>query len=77
MTLIHFDNQSCGKLLYNPLFHDRSKHIEIKYHFIRDMVQKGALNLQPISTNEQIEDIITKPMSREKYIYFIDKIFVM
>ena len=37
-TCIYFDNQSCVKLLENPVFHDKSKHIEIKYHYIRDMV---------------------------------------
>ena len=37
-TLIHCDNQSCVKLIENPIFHDRSKHIEIKYHYIWDMV---------------------------------------
>jgi hypothetical protein len=37
-TLIHCDNQSCVKLIENPVFHDRSNHIEIKYHYIRDMV---------------------------------------
>jgi hypothetical protein len=35
-TVIHCDNQSCIKLFENPMFHDRSKHIEIRYHFIRD-----------------------------------------
>jgi hypothetical protein len=38
-TVIHFDNQSCIKLLENTVFHDRSKHIEIIYHFIQDRVQ--------------------------------------
>ena len=38
-TVIHCDNQSCIKLFENPVFHDRSKHIDIKYHFIRDCVQ--------------------------------------
>ena len=37
-TTIHCDNQSCVKLSENPVFHERSKHIEIKYHYIRDMV---------------------------------------
>ena len=44
-TCIHCDNQSCMKLLENPVFHDKSKHIEIKYHYIRDMVQRGAVKL--------------------------------
>ena len=38
-TVIHCDNQSCIKLSENPVFHDRSKRIDIKYHFIRDCVQ--------------------------------------
>jgi hypothetical protein len=41
-VVIHCDNQSCIKLSENPVFHDRSKHIEIHYHFIRDYVQREA-----------------------------------
>ena len=37
-TVIHCDNQSCVKLFENPVFHDRLKHVEIQYHYIRDMV---------------------------------------
>ena len=37
-TVIHCDNQSCVHISMNPLFHENSKHIEIRYHFIRDMV---------------------------------------
>ena len=51
----------------NPVFHDRSKHIEIRYHFICDMVQRGALKLQYISRNEQVADVFTKPLSHVKF----------
>ena len=51
-TLIYCDNQSCIQLSENHIFHDRSKHIEIKYHFICDYVQRGAMTLQYISTDE-------------------------
>jgi hypothetical protein len=51
-TIIYCDNQSCIKLSENPVFHDRSKHIEIIYHFIRDMVHKGSVKLQYISIDE-------------------------
>jgi hypothetical protein len=44
-TLIHCDNQSCMKFIENHVFHDMSNHIEIKYHYIRDMVQRGAMEL--------------------------------
>jgi aspartate carbamoyltransferase regulatory subunit len=45
ITIIHCDNQSCVKLSENPVFHDRSKHIEIKYHYIRDMVQRKEVHV--------------------------------
>ena len=44
-TVIHYDNQSCVQMSVNPIFHDKSKHIEIRYHFIHDMVLKGAIEL--------------------------------
>ena len=51
-TVIHHDNQSCVQMSVNPVFHDKSKHIEIWYHFIHDMVQKGAVELQYIPTDD-------------------------
>ena len=51
-TCIFCDNQSCVKLPENPVFHDKSKHIEIKYHYIRDMVQRGAVKLQYVAIDE-------------------------
>jgi hypothetical protein len=68
-TVIYCDNQSCVKLSKNPVFHDRSKQIEIKYYFLRDKVQKGELILQYISTDEQTTDILTKPLSKIKFAY--------
>ena len=44
-TVILCDNQSCIKMTENLVFHDKSKHIEIRYFYIRDMVQKGAIKL--------------------------------
>jgi hypothetical protein len=44
-TCIWCDNQSCIKLSDNLMFHDRSKHIEIRYYYIRDMVQRGIVRL--------------------------------
>ena len=62
-TMILCDNQSCIKMTENPVFHDKSKHIEIQYFYIRDMVQKGAIKLQYVSTDEQVVDVLTKPLS--------------
>ena len=76
-TLIHCDNQSCVNLTENLVFHDKSKHIKIKYQYIRDMVQRGVVELQYISTDERIAGILTKPLSRLKYEYFRDKLGVL
>jgi hypothetical protein len=76
-TCIWCDNQSCVKLTENPVFHDKSKHIEIRYHYIRDMVQRGAVKLQYVATDEQIADVLTKPLSRVKFVYFRDKLGVV
>ena len=49
--------QSCIKLTVNPVFHDRSKHIEMIYHYIRDMIQKKVFNIQYVLTAEQTTNI--------------------
>jgi hypothetical protein len=76
-TCIWCDNQSCVKLLENLVFHDKSKHIKIGYHYIRDMVQKEVVKLQYVATNEQITDVLTKPLSRVNFVYFRDKFGVV
>ena len=68
-TVIHFDNQSCIKLLVNPVFHDRYKHIDIRYHHIRDCVQWKIMLLQYIPTEDQDADILTKALTRSKFEY--------
>ena len=56
-TTILCDNQSCIKMAENPVFHDKSKHIEIRYHYMHDLVQRGAIKLQYIITDEQVVDV--------------------
>jgi hypothetical protein len=75
-TVIHCDNQRCIKLSENPVFHDRSKHIEMRYHYVGDMVQKNILSIQYVPTTEQTADILTKPLSLTKFVYFRDKLGV-
>jgi hypothetical protein len=72
--VIHCDNQSYVKLSKNHVFHDKSKHIEIKYHYIRDMVQRKAVHVQYLSTHEQVADVFTKPLSRTKFEYFHERL---
>jgi hypothetical protein len=58
------------------MFHDRLKHIEMRYHYVRDMVQKNILSIQYVLTVEQTTYILTKPLSLTKFVYFRDKLGV-
>jgi hypothetical protein len=69
-TTILCDNQSFIKMTENHVFHERLKHIEIRYHYICDMVQRGAIKLQYVSTNEQVVDVLTKPLSHVNFEHF-------
>ena len=69
-TVILCDNQSCMKMTENPVFHDKTKHIQIRYFYICDMVQKGAIKLQYVSTDEQVADVLTIPLSCVKSEHF-------
>ena len=53
-VVIHCDNQSCVNILENPMFHEKSKHIEIKYHYFRDMVQRKEVLVLYLPTNEHV-----------------------
>ena len=66
-TVIYYDNQSCIKLSANPVFHDRSKHIDIRYHHIRDCVQWRIMMLSYVPTEDQDADILTKALTRSKF----------
>jgi len=79
VTVIHCDNQSCIKLSENPVDHDRSPVKSHRHQIpnIRDMLRKGAVKLQYISTEEHTTNIITKRLSKVKFEYFRDKLGVV
>eukprot|EP00253_Pinus_taeda_P002352 PITA_02352 len=72
-TRIMCDNHSCIKLFENPVFHDRAKHIDIRCHFVRHCVQRGAVLLSYTPTGEQVVDILTKALGRTKVDYLREK----
>ncbi|KAJ8503716.1 hypothetical protein OPV22_004602 [Ensete ventricosum] len=75
-TEIFCDNKSTIALAKNPTFHGRTKHIEIRYHFIRDLVADGAITMKYCGTDEQVADILTKSLPVKKHIYFMSQIGV-
>jgi hypothetical protein len=62
------------KLFEDFVFHDRLKHIEITYHYIRDIVQRKAVHVQYLPTHEQIADIFTIPLAKTKFEYFRERL---
>ena len=64
---INCDNTSAINLTKNPIQHSRTKHIEIRHHFIRDHVLNGDVTLQFVCTDNQLADIFTKPLSEERF----------
>ncbi|KAL9999278.1 putative RNA-directed DNA polymerase [Helianthus debilis subsp. tardiflorus] len=75
-TQIFCDSKSAIDLSRNPVLNSRSKHIELKYHFIRDMVSEGQVELLFCNTNEQLADLMTKALAKERFVYLRYKIGV-
>ena len=69
-TVIFEDNQSAICMARNPQFHGRTKHIGIKYHFIREQVSNGDVELKYCPTEEMIADMLTKGLSQVKFKKF-------
>jgi hypothetical protein len=70
------DNESAIALIKNPVHHDRTKHIDIKYHYIRDCVENGSTVVEHVRTGDQLADILTKPLGRVKFLELRDRIGV-
>jgi hypothetical protein len=71
------DNKSAISLYKNPVLHDRRKHIDLRYHFIRDCVEKGTVVVEFIKTGEQKADILTKVLGRVRFQELRDKIGIV
>ena len=67
-TEIYIDNRSAIALAKNPLYHEISKHIDTRYHFIREHVKNKEVELISCKTNNQVADIFTKTLKREVFI---------
>ena len=66
-TPLRCDNVSAINLTKNPVMHSRTKHIDIRHHFLRDHVQKKDVTVEFIDTHNQLADIFTKPLAKEHF----------
>jgi hypothetical protein len=66
-TIIYCDNSSSIKLSKNPVMHARCKHIDVRFHFLRNLTKDGVIELVHCKTDEQLADLFTKPLKLESF----------
>nr|GEV42745.1 hypothetical protein [Tanacetum cinerariifolium] len=71
---LYFDNRSAIALCYNNVQHSRSKHIDIRHHFIREQVEKGVVELYFVTTDYQVVDIFTKALPRQRFEFILPRL---
>ena len=68
------NNKSAIEISRNPVYHGRTKHIEVRYHFIRNCVEENKVMLKYVRTDDQLADLFTKPLGITKFMEFREKI---
>jgi len=71
------DNESSIKLANNLVQHTRTKHIDIRHHFLRDHVAKGDISLENVGMKNQLVDIFTKPIDKARFCMLINELNVL
>nr|GEV03462.1 retrovirus-related Pol polyprotein from transposon TNT 1-94 [Tanacetum cinerariifolium] len=74
---LYYDNRSAISLCCNNVQHSRSKHIDIRHHFIREEVEKGMVELYFMTTDYQLVDIFTKALLRERFEFLLPRLDIM
>ena len=69
MPILHCDSQSAIQLAKNPVFHAKTKHVDVKYHFIREVLEDKLLQLAKVHTSENPADLLTKGLSSERFAH--------
>ena len=76
-TPLYDDNTSAIQIATNPIFHEKTKHIEVKCHYIWEVVYKGFLTFPHVSSDLQIADSFTKSMARQCHQFLVDKLMLL
>ena len=74
---MYCDNTNAINISKNLVMHSKKKHISIKYHFVRELVQDKEIRLEYVHTKEQISDIFTKPLPKDALLYLRGKLGVI
>jgi len=76
-STIFSDNQATCLITHHPEFHDRTKHIDIAFHFLRDLVQSEVINIVYVNTKNNLADIFTKGLAKQTHEDFTYKIGIL
>ncbi|GKF38522.1 hypothetical protein Tco_0118583 [Tanacetum coccineum] len=71
---LYCDNKSAIALCCNNIQHSRAKHIDVRYHFVKEQVKNGIVELYFVRTEYQLADIFTKSLPRERFNFLIEKL---
>jgi len=71
---IYCDSQSAIAIAVNLVNHSRSKHIDVRYHFLKDHIEKGDIELYFVGTDYQLADLFTKPLDEKRFKFLISKL---
>ena len=69
---IHCDNQSSMNIAKNPIFHSRTKHIDVRHHFIRERLSMNEIEITYRPTKDMLADVLTKGLGKEKHYRFVE-----
>ena len=75
-TPLHIDNTSAIQIATNPIFHERTKHIEVDCHSIRDTLESQVISLPHISFNLQVANVFTKALTRQRHQFLVGKLLL-
>ena len=67
--IVYCDNQSALHIARNPAFYSKTKHIGVQYHFVREVVEEGSVDMQKIHTKDNLADVMTKSINADKFYW--------
>lgn len=76
-AILHCDNQAVLHIVANPVFHEKTRHIEIDCHFIQDKILDGSIFTKYVASSQEVADVFTKPLGKDAFSAMLRKLEVL